>query len=152
MTQQNFTSSFTVSQSPKQVFAAINNVRGWWSQGLKGTSDKLDGEFIYQHKAIHLSTQKVTELAPNQRVTWRVSKSKLNFVDKQSEWDGTNITFDIAPSGKKTKVTMTHNGLTPQLECFEGCSAGWGFYFGDSLRKLIETGKGEPDPASFTAP
>ena len=152
MTRKNFTSSFTVSQSAEQVFTAINNVRGWWSQGLKGDSDKSGGEFIYQHKQIHLSTQKVTELAPNQRVTWRVSKSKLNFVDKQDEWDGTDITFDIAASGKKTKVTMTHNGLTPQLECFEACSGGWKYYFGDSLRKLIETGKGEPDPAEFTAP
>ena len=152
MTQKNFTSSFTVSQSPEQVFTAINNVRAWWSQGLKGESDKSGGEFIYQHKQIHLSTQKVTELVPNKRVAWRVSKSKLTFVDKQDEWDGTDIAFDISPSGNKTKVTMTHIGLTPQIECFENCSGGWNFYFGDSLRKLIETGTGAPDPVNFTAP
>jgi len=29
MTQENFTTSFTVGQTPEQVFAAINNVRGW---------------------------------------------------------------------------------------------------------------------------
>ena len=152
MTQKNFTSSFTVSQSPERAFAAINNVRGWWSQGLKGESDKSGGQFTYQHKQIHLSTQKVIALTPNSHVAWHVTSGNLNFVEDKAEWAGTDILFDIEPAGDKTKVTMTHKGLTPKLECFEACSGGWEYYFGDSLRKLIETGKGEPDPASFTAP
>ena len=151
MAQDNFTSSFIVSQSPENVFAAINNVRGWWSQGLKGESDKSGGEFIYQHKQIHLSTQKVTELTPNSHVAWHVTSGKLHFVEEKDEWAGTDILFDIEPTGGKTKVTMTHKGLTPKLECFEACSGGWEYYFGDSLRKLIETGTGEPDPAEFAA-
>ncbi len=40
MVQKIFTSSFTVSKKPEQVFAAINTVRGWWSRGLKGESNK----------------------------------------------------------------------------------------------------------------
>jgi len=149
MTTKNFTSSFTVKQSPEQVYAAINNVRGWWSQGLKGTSDRLGESFDYKHKAIHLSTQKVTELVPNKKVTWRVTKSSINFVADKDEWKDTDIVFDITPSKGKTKVTMTHEGLTPKLECFDACSGGWGFYFGDSLKQLIETGEGEPDPANL---
>ena len=152
MTQKNFTSSFTVSQPPEQVFAAINNVRGWWSQGLKGESNKPGGEFIYQHKQIHHSTQKVTELTPSKRVAWHVTSGNLNFVEDKAEWAGTDILFDIEPTNGKTKVTMTHRGLTPKLECFEACSGGWQYYFSDSLRKRIETGKGEPDPTAFTAP
>ncbi len=151
MVQKNFTSSFTVSQSAEHAFSAINNVRGWWSQGLKGVSDKAGAEFIYQHKQIHLSTQKVTELTPNKRVVWHVTSANLSFVEEKTEWVGTEIYFDIEPVDGKTKVSMTHKGLTPKLECFEGCSAGWGFYFGSSLKKLIETGKGEPDPAEFAA-
>ena len=41
---------------------------------------------------------------------------------------------------------MTHVGLVPALQCFSDCSGGWGFYFSQSLRKLLTTGKGEPDP------
>ena len=151
MTQDNFTSTFTVSQTPEHVFAAINNVRGWWSQGLKGHSDRVGESFDYKHKAIHLSTQKVTELTPNKRVVWHVTSANLSFVEDKAEWVGTDIFFDVEPAGGKTKVTMTHKGLTPKFECFEACSGGWEYYFGDSLRKLIETGTGEPDPAEFAA-
>src|SRR5208337_5648062 len=31
MKNQGFTASFTVDQSPEEVFKAVNNVRGWWS-------------------------------------------------------------------------------------------------------------------------
>jgi hypothetical protein len=29
MNDHNFTASFTVDQTPEEVFAALNNVRGW---------------------------------------------------------------------------------------------------------------------------
>ena len=41
-------------------------------------------------------------------------------------------------------MTMTHVGLAG-LECIDDCSKGWDYYIGSSLRKLISTGKGQPD-------
>jgi hypothetical protein len=31
MKAQNFTAAYTVDQTPEEVFAAINNVRGWFT-------------------------------------------------------------------------------------------------------------------------
>ena len=65
MTNQNFTTTFSVDQIPEEVFDAINNVRGWWSEEIDGSSDKLGAEFKFHHKDIHRSTQKITELVPD---------------------------------------------------------------------------------------
>lgn len=36
MTDKSYTTSITVKESPATVFAAINNVRGWWSEDVEG--------------------------------------------------------------------------------------------------------------------
>jgi uncharacterized protein YndB with AHSA1/START domain len=151
MSDKSFTTSFTVVQSPEQVFTAITNPQRWWGEGITGETEKLGGEFTYRHGNIHLSKQKITELVPNKKLIWKITHSELNFVPHKSEWDGTEVVFEIAKKGDKTELKVTHAGLVPQFECFEGCSAGWSFYLGSSLKGLIETGKGEPDPKSKAA-
>ena len=48
--------------------------------------------------------------------------------------------------GDKTEFRFTHVGLVPAIECYGDCSGAWGFYINDSLRSLITTGKGQPNP------
>jgi len=144
MTNQNFTTSISVDQSPEEVFAAINNVRGWWADGIDGRTDKLGAEFEFHHKDVHHSTQKITESVPGKKVVWRVTDSRLNFVKDKTEWTGTEVVFEIARKGNKTEVRFTHVGLVPRFECYGGCSGAWGFLINESLRSLIEAGEGQP--------
>jgi uncharacterized protein YndB with AHSA1/START domain len=136
--------SFTVSQTPQQVFDAIINVRGWWSESLEGESKQQGDEFIYHHKDLHYSKHLLTEVITNKKVTWLTTDSSLNFVDDKTEWTGTTVVFDIEEQGSQTTLHFTHIGLVPELACYEACNGGWSHYL-QSLHDLIATGKGNPD-------
>lgn len=146
MQNQDFNLTFFVEQSPKQVFDAIINVRGWWSETLQGSSENLNDEFTYIHGDIHYSRHRLIEVIPNQKVTWLTLDSKLSFVEQQNEWNGTQIVFEVSAQDNKTKLHIAHIGLVPGLQCYQGCSKGWTYYLQNSLLPLIITGKGNPDP------
>jgi hypothetical protein len=145
MKVQAYTTSFAVDQSAEQVFAAVNNVRGWWSGDIEGRTDTLGAEFTYRYEDIHRSTQKITEWAPGRKVVWRVLDARISFVKDKAEWNGTDIVFEIARKGEKTELRFTHVGLLPAIECYGKCSGAWGFYINESLRNLITTGEGDPN-------
>ena len=145
MTSQSFTSAFLVDQSPEEAFAAINNVRDWWSGQIEGPTDELDAEFTYRYEDVHYSKQRITEFVPNKRVVWRVLDASLNFTEDPNEWTGTEVTFEVSQPGEQTEVTFTHRGLVPAFECYDKCSSAWSFYINNSLRRLITTGQGEPN-------
>lgn len=141
---RDYTVAFTVDQTPQDVFDAVNNVRGWWSETIDGPTDRRGAAFTFRHKDVHRSTQTITDFVPGRRVVWEVRDSHINFVADTSEWDGTEIVFEIVPKGRQTELRFTHVGLVPAVECYDGCSGAWGFYVGESLRSLITTGRGDP--------
>ncbi len=143
MTTSDFTTTILVDQSPKEVFNAINNVRGWWQGEIEGSTNKLNDEFIYRMEQFHFSKQKIAEVIPNKKIVWLVTDSKLDFTKDKSEWTGTKIIFDISEQKDKTQVRFTHLGLVPKIECYGACSNAWTQLVQQSLFSLITTGKGK---------
>ena len=138
MKDQNFTTTFTTNHTPEEAFAAINNVRGWWlgKPGVEGSSSALGDEFLYRYEPHHVSRQKVVELVAGKKVAWHVVEGSINFVKNKSEWDGTEMVFDIAQKGSKTEVRFTHVGLAPNHECYGSCSNAWDLIIGESLKSI----------------
>jgi hypothetical protein len=140
-----YTAAFSVDQTQGEVFSAINNVRGWWSEDIGGDADKAGGEFDYRYKDTHRCRIKVTELVPGERVAWHVVDSYFDFTRDSAEWKDTAIRFDITARDGKSVIRFVHTGLVPACECYDVCSSFWDFYLYTSLRTLIRTGQGLPN-------
>ncbi|WP_018626366.1 SRPBCC family protein [Niabella aurantiaca] len=145
MQHNDFNTAIRVTETPGQVFNAINNVRGWWSEEIMGPTANLNDEFLYHYKDVHICKLKLTEVIPGKRVVWLVLDNSFNFVKDQSEWKGTRIIFDISEKNGQTELHFTHEGLVPQHECYNICRDAWTNYIRNSLYQLITTGKGAPN-------
>jgi hypothetical protein len=81
---------------------------------------------------------RVAELEPDRLVRWEV-------VDGPPEWLGTTIRWDLRPDGEWTIVLFRHEGWREPVEFMHHCSTKWATFL-MSLKQLVETGEGAPDP------
>ena len=140
-----FTTAFTVDQSPREVFEAISNPRGWWTEDIAGPTAEPGDEFRYRAEDIHVTRFRIAEVVPERRIVWRVLANYFDSVEDTTEWADTTVEFDIARQDGRTEVRFTHRGLVPGYECFDNCSTAWSFFVNSSLRDLITTGTGRPN-------
>lgn len=131
-----YSTSFAVDQSPEEVYAAINNVREWWSGEIEGSTNEL-GQFNYGYKDMHRCTIQITELVPGKRIVWHIADNYFNFAQDKNEWKDTDILFEINSTGDRTEVRFTHEGLVPSYECYNVCSDAWGGIINGNLQDLI---------------
>ena len=128
-----YSTSVTIDASPEIVFDRFNKVSKWWvkqvagaSTEFEGQSSKLNDEFTLKHGDNHYSKHKLTEVIPNKKVVWLVTDSRLAWIKgNKAEWTGTKMIFEIIPGREKTTLIFTHEGLVPQLECYEHCIHFW---------------------------
>ena len=117
MTDKSFTSTFLVDQTPNVAFAAINNVREWWSDDVEGPTDQLGAEFSYRYKDVHRCHMKIVEFVPNQKVVCHCVENYFAFTQDTTEWTDTKVVFEISKEGDQTRISFTHLGLVPEYEC-----------------------------------
>ena len=144
MKSQDFTATIEVAKSPQEVFDHVtNDVAKWWGgKDLEGGGKKLNDEFTIHHAGAHYSKQKLVEVAPDEKIVWLVTESKLNWLKKdQSEWTGTKMIFEIATKGDKTILHFTHEGLVPEKECYAMCEQGWNMVIKDWILNFVKDGR-----------
>lgn len=150
MTTSDFTTTISVNQTPTEVFNAINNVRGWWSEEIEGGTGKLNDEFNYHYQDVHRCKMKIVEFMPNKRVVWQVLDNYFSFTKDKNEWKGDTIIFELSEKNNesdsyRTQLQFTQMGLVPEYECYDICKNAWSTYIQKSLYSLITTGKGQPN-------
>jgi hypothetical protein len=136
-----------VKADPKFVFRALTKEIGsWWTPSDKEISAVND--VVTFRFAPTYWTMRVEQYVQDQLLILECIEA--NHEDKKlpasirEEWLGTKLNWQLEKARDKTKITFIHDGLVPQLECFEICEAGWDYFFVNSLKSYIETGKGHP--------
>lgn len=137
----NFSYSFRTSKSIDEVFSLFLNVDQWWSglfnEKIQGKSENIDDEFSFSAgDGVHFSNQKLIELIPNQKIVWLVTDSNLSFLTQTDEWNNTKISIDLETIDNQTIVKFTHQGLLPEIECYDACSSAWSQYLNNLEKKL----------------
>ncbi|SBT92981.1 Uncharacterized conserved protein YndB, AHSA1/START domain [Streptomyces sp. DI166] len=125
--------------SPEKVYEALTTVdglAGWWTEDTDGDSD-VGGVIRFRFLPGGFD-MKVLEAKPAELVLWEV-------VDGPEEWIGTRVRFELKRQGDFTIVLFRHEGWKEQVEFMYHCSTKWAVYL-MSLKKLAETGKGDPSP------
>jgi uncharacterized protein YndB with AHSA1/START domain len=133
-----------IKSSPDAVYRALatrEGVAGWWTNNTQGES-KVGGALRFSFSAggaeIGGFEMKVLELDPAKRVLWQV-------VGGPEEWIGTKIGFDLKQEGEYSIVLFKHQGWKEPVEFMHHCSTKWAIFL-MSLKSLVETGKGAPNP------
>jgi uncharacterized protein YndB with AHSA1/START domain len=125
--------------SPEQVYDALttlDGLSGWWAEKTSGETGV--GGVIEFRFSVGGFDMKVLELDPGRRVRWEV-------VDGPQEWIGTTVDWKLRQDGDWTIVLFAHEGWREPVEFMNHCSTKWATFL-LSLKQLVETGTGEPDP------
>jgi len=136
----NYSTMIAVPQSPQEVFSRItSDVAKWWGgPDLSGGTTKLNDEFIIHHSGAHYSKQRLVKVIPNEKLVWLVTESKLDWLQKDhQEWTNTRMIFELNTQDNQTVLHFTHEGLTPEKECYVMCHEGWNTVIKNYLFNLI---------------
>ena len=142
MEKIDFSISVEISQPPKKIFECLLQVSKWWSKDFAGNSATIGDEFVIHHPGAHYSKQRLTEFIPDRRIVWLVTESKLDWLThNKSEWTNTQMIFELESADNGTVLRFTHEGLVPDIECYERCREGWTTVILERLYNFIMTGK-----------
>lgn len=145
MGQLGYSTEILISAKPESVYTAITkDIDKWWTE-LSNQALQVGDQLVVRFEETTSWMMTVSEALHGRSLVWKVAEANHDLEDltKKDEWKGTTIQWKIVQYETGSKVTLTHQGLVPELECFEICQAGWG-YFLRSLKGYLETGKGYP--------
>jgi len=145
MSEQSYSKDFLVSAKPKLVYKALTKeIDKWWTE-LSNKALQVGDKLTVQFEKTTTWVMTVSEAVMNQSLVWQVTEANhdLENISTKDEWKGTTIKWQIEENETGSKVSFTHEGLVPALECYDICEGGW-VYFLESLKNYLDTGKGNP--------
>ena len=138
---KDYQTSILMSTSRPILFSAISeNLAEWWGKQdniidqAKVVFKVSWGEPWYEFKVIHFER--------NKEMVWECIDANQKIVDLENiekEWVGTKIIWTLTKlSDARTELQFKHEGLVPELLCFDFCSKSWDHFLKESLVKYVE--------------
>ena len=133
-----------IKSSVDHVYKALATREGlaaWWTNNTQGESkvgELLQFRFSVGGTEIGGFDMQVLELDPAKRVLWQV-------IDGPAEWIGTRISWELKQEDDYAVILFKHQGWKEPVEFMHHCSTKWAIFL-MSLKSLLETGKGAPNP------
>ncbi len=124
----------TTSDRLYEVITTQKGLAGWWTPQVK--VEPIVGalnEFYFVGTTL---TFRVDKLEPARHVAWLSGRVP-------SDWEGTQVLFDITSEGDTTNLRFSHTGFVSTDGSFGVTSYSWAQYL-RSIKLLLETGEGEP--------
>lgn len=143
----NYTREIIVSSTPGAAYKALTtDFDKWWTADcnlISESGDKITFRFGLTYWVMRASTLIPDEIVELECIeAHHVHDSLPSSILK--EWEGTKLKWEIQKQKEKTKIVFVHEGLMPSLRCFEVCEHGWDYFFVNSLKQYLDTGKGSP--------
>lgn len=112
-----------------QQYYFNTRVKSTWEQGAPYQYVSADG-------GVMISGEVIESVPPTRLVT----TFNALWMPEDQRGETTRVTFEIEPFGPACKLTVTHEGLTPETPLMLGVTNGWA-EITSSLKSLLETGE-----------
>jgi hypothetical protein len=142
MEKKDFKSSISAAISSGDAIKKISKVPDWWGVTFTGKAEKQNDTFTVKMGGDSFFNFTVVELIPEKRVVWLVTDCNMPWYSDKKEWTNTKLIFDLTENNGVTDLKFTHEGLTPDVECYKDCEPGWTHWIKTSLLSYFTTGKG----------
>ena len=130
-----------IRATPEKVYRRVASTAGiaeWFTEA--SSPDYRKGgtlELRFSDDPVSFTIKELTEPS---RIVWHCTT-------KENSWFDTDIVFEFAPQGDGTVVRFDHLGWPGVTDRFRDCSMSWA-YFLESLRTLLEEGRGTPESSA----
>jgi uncharacterized protein YndB with AHSA1/START domain len=143
-----YTYEMQVHTPVPQVIAALTDdtvISRWWTAATRSERHGNDVRLFMGGDAPFVDFT-IERTPGTDNVTWTVTGCAV-----MADWTGTVPSFSVQQNDDGTcTIEFRHIGLSPALECFDQCRAGWN-HFMPSLHQFLETGEGRPNEPRDTS-
>ncbi|PRX57406.1 SRPBCC domain-containing protein [Flagellimonas meridianipacifica] len=145
-----FQKTIKVKTTKEKAFTAVTQeINKWWGNVDTDQANEIGNEFSIYFENNTEWRFTITKLNKFNEVHWKCiyanhTSGDLNGIT--DEWLNSEVIFEFKDLGNdEVELFFKHKGLTPELNCYQMCDAGWTHFFANSLKQYLETGKGAPN-------